>query len=288
MSSVFKSVAKVFKKVVKVVKKVAPFVLAAAAIYFTAGSALGVTAGFGATTSSAMTSLFGPGLLADTVAGAVTQAGYGALIGGGLSAITGGSITKGMQAGALTGALTGAATGFIGSPYTLANPSPTVGVPMGTGNMVAGGSTDPRLLGGSGDGTGGVNLGSPDYGSPTKLTYNPPVPPPPPGVPPVVPRSGLLGFWDEVKNSELASGIAGGVVKSIGGALLEPDPSTDRTDAAQLNINAATAARRAAYIGTGGTGGLLTESTKQASTAPTPGQQWGYGYDPVTGKITGV
>lgn len=279
MSGIIKSVIKVFKKVVKVIKKVAPYVVAAAAIYFTAGAALGATAGFGASMSSAATSLFGPGLLADTVAGAVTQAGYGALIGGGLAAITGKSITKGMQAGALTGAVTGGAMGAWNSPYTFANPTtlpsaasgalnPTV--PYNTADPVIGGANTDTLSGTK------IPLVSPEH----PLTYSSSAP----AVPPV--RTGLLGFWDEVKNSELASGIAGGVVKGIGEGLFAGNDPTGRIEAARIQAETAAAAKRAAYIGTGGTGGLLTESTKTAFTNPTPGQRWGYGYNPTTGQVT--
>ena len=88
MSKVFKGVKKVFKKVFKVIKKVVPIVLAAAAIYFTAGAALGVgsaAGGWGAM-GAKIGGVFGEGVLASTVTGAVTSAGYGAAIGGGVSA----------------------------------------------------------------------------------------------------------------------------------------------------------------------------------------------------------
>lgn len=284
MSGVVKSVAKVFKKVAKVVKKVAPFVLAAGAIYFTAAGALGAAGGWGgwATASTnAATSLFGPGLLADTVGGAITQAGYGALIGGATSAVMGKDISKGMQMGALGGAITGGVTGAWQSPYTFANPST-----LPSGSSAAGGvnptvpyNTNDPIIGGN----GGDSLGYTKIPVVSSLPISAPVAT---GAPVV--RPGLLGFWDEVKNSELASGLVGGVVKGIGEGLLAGDPSTDYTDAAKAKIAADVAAKRAAYIGTGGTGGLLTESTRTASLAPTPGNKWGYGYDPATGKLTGV
>jgi hypothetical protein len=42
VSKVFKSIGKIFKKVVKTVVKIAPFALAAAAVVFTGGAALGI------------------------------------------------------------------------------------------------------------------------------------------------------------------------------------------------------------------------------------------------------
>lgn len=114
MSGVAKGVGKVFKKVTKVVKKVAPIVLGAAAIYFTAGAALGFAPTLGAAASSLTGSLGLSGTLGSVVTGAVTQAGYGAAIGGLTAAVTGGSISKGMRSGALTGAITGGVTGGLG------------------------------------------------------------------------------------------------------------------------------------------------------------------------------
>lgn len=115
MSGVVKSVGKVFRKAVKVAKKVAPIVLGAAAVYFTAGAALGLTPTLGAAASSLVGgSVLGSSTLASVVTGAVTQAGYGAAIGGLAAAATGKSISKGMGTGALTGAVTGGVTGGLG------------------------------------------------------------------------------------------------------------------------------------------------------------------------------
>lgn len=114
MSGVAKGVGKVFKKAAKVVKKVAPIALGAAAVYFTAGAALGFAPTLGAAAGSLTGSLGLSGTLGSVVTGAITQAGYGAAIGGLTAAATGGSISKGMQAGALTGAVTGGVTGGLG------------------------------------------------------------------------------------------------------------------------------------------------------------------------------
>lgn len=103
MSGVAKGVGKVFKKAAKVVKKVAPIALGAAAVYFTAGAALGFAPTLGAAAGSLVgSSVLGNTTLASVVTGAITQAGYGAAIGGLTAAATGGSISKGMQTGALT------------------------------------------------------------------------------------------------------------------------------------------------------------------------------------------
>ena len=117
----FSFVGKIFKSVVNVVKKIAPIVLAAAAVYFTAGAAL-TGGGFGTAAwtqaASAFTSgtLGLSGTLGSVVSGALTQAGFGAAIGAGVSAITGGNIMKGAQMGALTGAVTGGIGGYMNAP----------------------------------------------------------------------------------------------------------------------------------------------------------------------------
>jgi len=114
MSGVAKAVGKVFKKVTKVVKKVAPVVLAGAAIYFTAGAALGAAPLWGTAASQLVSQMGAQGVVANVLSGAVTQAGYGAATGGLVSAISGGDITKGVRRGALIGAATGGATGGLG------------------------------------------------------------------------------------------------------------------------------------------------------------------------------
>lgn len=112
MSKVVKGVKKVFRKVVKVVKKIVPAVLAAAAVFFTAGAALVGTAGWAAAAGK-VGSLLGTGTLGKTVAGAVYHAGYGAAIGGTVSKLSGGSFTQGAQRGAAIGAVTGGLAGGL-------------------------------------------------------------------------------------------------------------------------------------------------------------------------------
>lgn len=113
MSKVVKGVKKVFRKIVKVVKKIVPAVLAAAAVFFTAGAALVGTAGWAAAAGK-VGSLLGTGTLGKTVAGAVYHAGYGAAIGGTVSKLSGGSFTQGAQRGAAIGAVTGGLAGGLG------------------------------------------------------------------------------------------------------------------------------------------------------------------------------
>jgi hypothetical protein len=117
VSGVAKSVGKTFKKVVDVGIKVAPFALAAAAVYFTAGAALGVPAlagGWGAASAGLVGSLGAGSGLSAVLTGALTTAGYGAAAGGALGLLTGNPM-KTMQMGALGGAVAGGAIGGLGA-----------------------------------------------------------------------------------------------------------------------------------------------------------------------------
>lgn len=122
MSKVVRGIKKVFKKVVKTVKRVAPVVLAAAAVFFTAGTALLGTAGWGAVAGK-VGSLIGTGTLGKVVSSAVTQAGYGAAVGGIASELTGGSFTRGAQRGAAIGAVAGGLLGPSMSATAANNPA---------------------------------------------------------------------------------------------------------------------------------------------------------------------
>jgi len=178
MSKVVKGVKKVFKKVVKVIKKVVPIVLAAAAIYFTAGAALGVTAAWGGASGVAagVTSSLGTGVLGSTVTGALSAAGYGAAIGGVVSAAQGGDFMDGAAAGAKSGAIAGGVLGLgkglmaartaanAGAGGATTHPMPDPGVPGAgeyidaAGNPIAGAHPpgyDPSVIPGAG-GAGGT------------------------------------------------------------------------------------------------------------------------------------
>ena len=117
MSKILKGIGKVFKKVVKVAKIVVPIALAAAAVVFTGGAALGLLPTFSAAVGGVAASLGLGTALTGALTGAVVGAGFGSAIGGLTSGLSGGSIIKGMQKGALTGALTGGITGAV-SPST--------------------------------------------------------------------------------------------------------------------------------------------------------------------------
>lgn len=120
MSGVVKFVKKVFKAVTKVVSKVLPIALAAGAIIFTAGAALGlaplgIAGGWGGAVSSLTGALGLSGSsLGGALTGAITQAGYGAALGGIGGMITGSGFTQGAQMGALAGGLTGGVMGGLG------------------------------------------------------------------------------------------------------------------------------------------------------------------------------
>lgn len=192
MSGVGKAIGKVFKAVGSFVKKIAAPVLAAAAIVFTGGAALGLaplTMGFGGAVTGALSAIGAPttGVLGGVLTGAVTQAGYGAALGGVASSLTGGSFTEGAATGALAGAVTGGVTGGLGAasapsatmasrglspasgmpPTTAAPlPRPTSGVstPVQEGLASAGNAS----IGGASNGPGGLLRGitqSPAFGS---------------------------------------------------------------------------------------------------------------------------
>lgn len=129
MCNPIKAIKKVFKRVVKAARIIVPLVLAAAAIYFTAGAALGVTGTAGGWLSS---NLGLSGTLGGIVSGAVNQAGYGALLGGGISAVTGGNVGKGLLTGAVAGAVTGGITGAIQAPVSAASSGATGATGPGT------------------------------------------------------------------------------------------------------------------------------------------------------------
>jgi hypothetical protein len=111
VSAVFKGIGKVFSKIVKTVVKIAPFALAAAAVVFTGGAALGILPTFSAAVGGLVSSLGLSAGITGALTGAVTSAGFGAALG----FVTGGK--KGLQKGALMGALTGGVLGMV-SPTT--------------------------------------------------------------------------------------------------------------------------------------------------------------------------
>ncbi len=139
--------------------KIAAVAVGAAAVAFTAGSALssasGGTGNFFSQgwsgVSRSIGDMFGQGTaLSNVVGGAVKYAGYGSLVGGAVNAVRGKSITDGLTKGALAG---GAAGGLLGGLNM-------AGLPQGqseadllgnnTGD-VSGGSASGNIAGGSGE-----------------------------------------------------------------------------------------------------------------------------------------
>jgi len=129
------SLKKVFRKVTKSkLGKAFAIVAAGAAIFFTAGAALGAMGAAGATAGSvgsaaiggwgaAATSFAGKlatnSLLRGIIGGAIKGAGWGALTGGIIAEATGGKFADGAAGGALVGAAGGAVTGGLTAPRGL-------------------------------------------------------------------------------------------------------------------------------------------------------------------------
>ncbi len=96
-------------------KKVWPIALAATAIFFTTGAALGyIGMSWGKVASTLVTKVGIKGTLGKVLTGSIAGSGWGAAIGGGISAATGGSFTEGARSGALSGAITGGLAGAAG------------------------------------------------------------------------------------------------------------------------------------------------------------------------------
>lgn len=117
MSGVIRGVSKVFKRVASSASKILPVALAAGAVFFTAGNALGITSNWGDAVKGVTGSLGMGSTLSNVISGAVTNAGYGAVAGAATSAISGGDIMQGTQYGAAAGAVLGGAQGAYDS-YT--------------------------------------------------------------------------------------------------------------------------------------------------------------------------
>ena len=112
---IFKGIGRFIKKTAKALKKVWPIALAAAAIFFTTGAALGyIGMSWGKVASTLVTKVGIKGTLGKVLTGSIAGSGWGAAIGGGISAATGGSFTEGARSGALSGAITGGLAGAAG------------------------------------------------------------------------------------------------------------------------------------------------------------------------------
>ncbi len=263
MCNPIRAIKKVFKKVVKNLKIIVPVALAAAAIYFTAGSALGGGAGI-----SGLVGQLGLGsTLSSVLTGAVSQAGIGAALGAGTSLLTGGDVGKGALLGGAAGAVTGGITGAVNAPSSGAT---------GVRPTVPSGATAPGPP---------INL-VPSQG--------------PVGVPPAAPAASSGGLLSGVgkfitDNQTLIGGALQGLGSGIGSAA-EADATVD---AARLLVEQDEAEREriAANFDVSGGGGLLTGATLDTTPRPTPVQQFApttvlakargarWQYNPATGRV---
>lgn len=281
MSKVLKSVGKIFKKVASNPKTLVFGALAAGAIVFTAGAALGVPvlAGGWAGAAGGMASSLGlTGTSASILTGAITQAGYGAAIGGAGAALTGRDIGDGMMVGAATGAVTGAATGAMSAP---AGAAPQPGAPQASGPPTQLGSKLPTPLdngaagmrGLAGDAGADTLSGGADVGPPTGLAGGT-------GAAPTqtiiqAPQQGFL---------ERNQGLVAGVVSGLGQGLASKSASEEAAQAA-LERDREEAERVSGNYRVG-EGGIPNYRSASESPGRAMGFQWEY--DPKKGKIVRV
>ncbi len=145
---IFKGIGRFIKKTARALKKVWPIALAATAIFFTAGAALGyVGMSWGKIASTLVTKVGIKGTLGKILTGSIAGSGWGAAIGGGISAATGGSFTEGARSGALSGAITGSLAGAAGWTPGGAG-SQSGGSSSGTGAGAAGEAAKEGVKGG--------------------------------------------------------------------------------------------------------------------------------------------
>lgn len=209
MSGVFKAIGRVFKAVVKTVIKIAPYALAAAAVVFTAGAALGVLPAFGAAVGGVVSSLGLSAAVTGALTGAITSAGFGAAIG----FVTGGK--KGLQKGALMGALTGGVLGFV-NPATFgivkgAQGVTTMNALTHSGNAFgSGAATSSAVKGATGAFTSvpkGIAPVSSDLLNPQALT-NAPGGLTSPSIPDFQPATGSVGTSSSAAVAQAGQGVA--------------------------------------------------------------------------------
>lgn len=299
MSGVVKGIGKVFKKVIKNLPKIITSAIAVAAIYFTAGAALGVVGMAGGWGGAVAGLNLGP-----VLGGAITSAGYGAAIGGVVSGVTGGDVMKGMQRGAATGAIAGGLTGAITGSGSALDPLAETGA--GAPATEAAGA-DPSSLGSMPADVAPADTAvssAATQGAPGSImATNAPAPAPSGGgllnqgsTPSTGPGVMDKGGWLE-RNQMLAGQVVGGLGQGIMGmgqadARVEA-AETDRRAALDLDQQKADRIR-ANYAGTGR--GLLTPENMgyigQQPARPSPAQRFdprAYGgrwqYDPQSGQV---
>ena len=245
MCNPIKAIKKVFKKVAKHAKIIVPVVLGAAAIYFTAGAALGAGGISGVIGQLGLGST-----LSSVLSGAVTQAGIGAAIGAGTSLVTGGDVGKGALLGAAAGAVTGGITGAVNAPTTRAQ------------NF----GRDPQFPNASNLGSGGSPSSDPLSGL-NPLT-DPAIRPPDTG------GGGLLSSFGEFVTDNQT--LIGGAIQGVGAGLGGLAQAEAQVEAAEVlaNQDRERRAEIAANFDVSGGGGLLSGSTLDSTPRPTPTQQF--------------
>ena len=277
-------IGKLFKKVLKTAVKVAPYALAAGAVVFTAGTALGVIGpgigGWSGAVGSLVNRIGAKGLLADVLTGALTKAGYGAAIGAAGAAVTGNNIGKGAAMGAATGAVVGGITGGIEGGGFFRTPAPlqgAVGVNLPNNGAVPG-DVPGTELSRTGVGVAPVDAQASNAGVPNN-----------PG-----------GFLNT--NSGVMLGTAlGGALSGVGagiGAKAEAEQVTqreeDRRAAIAANYALPANARAMTPPSLPANGGILTPSSLAAleTALPKPEQRFsqnyykpGYKWDPASNQI---
>lgn len=139
LTRVFIPLSNISKKAMKIAKTVAPIALAAAAVIFTGGAALGLTPTFAGAVGGLASSLGLSGTLAGALTGSIVSAGFGSAVG----LLTGGikGAQKGLVGGLLTGGALGALSpGIFGMGATAATATPAAAaVPTGGGLLPSGG-----------------------------------------------------------------------------------------------------------------------------------------------------
>lgn len=136
-SSIGSGLKKTFKSITKNPLKALPLAFAAAAMVFTAGSAIGALPTWGSAMASATGSLGLSPTMTGVLTGALTNAGFGAAIGAGLSAVTGNDATTGAMIGGAAGAVQG---GIAGGLQTA---PPATGINTGTATPTGTSGTSP-------------------------------------------------------------------------------------------------------------------------------------------------
>lgn len=301
MSGVIKGVGKVFKKAVSGASKILPVALAAGAVLFTAGNAMGLTSSWGDAVGSVVDKLGVGSGLSNIITSAVTNAGYGAVAGAATSGLAGGSIMQGTQYGAAGGAIVGGVKGAyenLTSPATAATgmdapssakgagavqsaPAPSNVSGGGNGSILSNGVSmqgSDAIAGGVGDDP--IITGAAPSSAGSAAASNP----------------GILdkGGWLE-RNGTMAGNVLLGVGKGLAGADGEAQAKAlqQRAEIVRQNYGSPRV-------------GLLTAGTQTTNTvvdqgAPrmSPGQRFSpaaygaagqgqYVYDPSTGRYTFV